>query len=79
MNPATVTPIGLELQLEAQVGGLLMRGIIDRLEEDADGLLVVTDYKTGRAPSVQYEQRRLGGVPFYAFLCEQALGRRHVA
>ncbi len=75
-DPSAITPIGLELHLEAQVGGLLMRGIIDRLEEDAEGSLVVTDYKTGRAPSVQYEQGRLGGVHFYAFLCEQALGRR---
>jgi putative RecB family exonuclease len=75
-DPTRVVPIGLELQLEAQVGGLLLRGIIDRLEEDADGELIVTDYKTGRAPSVSYEQSRLGGVHFYAFLCEQALGRR---
>src|SRR5262245_21789769 len=75
-DPTSVRPIGLELQLEAQVGGLLMRGIIDRLEEDADGELIVTDYKTGRSPAVQYEQGRLGGVHFYAYLCEQALGRR---
>ena len=75
-DPTTVRPIGLELQLEAQVGGLLMRGIIDRLEEDADGRLVVTDYKTGRAPAVDREQQRLSGVHFYAFLCEQALGKR---
>jgi putative RecB family exonuclease len=75
-DPTAVRPIGLELQLEAQVGGLLMRGIIDRLEEDAGGELVVTDYKTGRSPAVQYEQGRLGGVHFYAYLCEQALGRR---
>jgi putative RecB family exonuclease len=75
-DPTSVRPIGLELQLEAQVGGLLMRGIIDRLEEDAGGELVVTDYKTGRSPAVQYEQGRLGGVHFYAYLCEQALGRR---
>jgi putative RecB family exonuclease len=75
-DPASVRPIGLELHLEAQVGGLLMRGIIDRLEEDPDGELIVTDYKTGRSPAVQYEQGRLGGVHFYAYLCEQALGRR---
>ena len=75
-DPKAVAPIGLELRLEAQVGGLLMLGIIDRLEEDEDGQLVVTDYKTGRAPSIHYEQHRLGGVHFYAFLCEQALGRR---
>jgi hypothetical protein len=46
------------------------------LELDADGELVITDYKTGRAPSEAYEQGRLGGVHFYAFLCEQMLGRR---
>jgi putative RecB family exonuclease len=63
--------------LEADVGGVTLRGIIDRLERRAhDGALIVTDYKTGRAPSPQYEQRRLGGLHFYAWLSEQALGQR---
>jgi putative RecB family exonuclease len=58
-------------------GSLLrLRGIIDRLELDANGELVVTDYKTGRAPGEAQEQTRLGGVHFYAFLCEKVLGRR---
>jgi putative RecB family exonuclease len=75
-DPRTVRAIGLELRLEATVGELTLRGIIDRLELDDDGELVVTDYKTGRAPAVNREQQRLGGVHFYAFLCEQALGKR---
>ena len=75
-DPSLITPIGLELRLEARVGSLTLRGIIDRLELDADGGLVVTDYKTGRPPGVAYEQSRLGGVHFYAFLCQQVLGRR---
>jgi putative RecB family exonuclease len=75
-DPRTVRSVGLELLLEAQVGGLTLRGIIDRLEEDDDGGLVVTDYKTGRVPGPLQEQQRLGGVHFYAFLCEQVLGRR---
>ena len=74
-DPRTIRPVGLEMMLEAEVGGVLVRGIIDRLEEDADGQLVVTDYKTGRTPSVMQEQSRLGGVHFYAFLCQQVLGR----
>ena len=49
-DPSTVTPIGLELRMELELDGLRLRGIIDRLELDADGELVVTDYKTGRAP-----------------------------
>jgi putative RecB family exonuclease len=75
-DPRTIQPIGLELMLEAEVGGVRLRGIIDRLEEDADGNLVVTDYKTGRSPGIRYEQGKLGGVHFYAYLCETALGRR---
>jgi putative RecB family exonuclease len=75
-DPTTIHPIGLELQLEVQVGSLVLRGIIDRLELDDEGRLVVTDYKTGRAPHENYEQGRLGGVHFYAFLCERLFGQR---
>jgi putative RecB family exonuclease len=75
-DPTAIDAIGLELRLEAQVGALELRGIIDRLEQDDAGDYVITDYKTGRSPSQRYEQGRLGGVHFYAFLCEQALGKR---
>jgi len=75
-DPTTITPIGLELKLEATVGDLRLRGIIDRLELDADGGLVVTDYKTGRVPMQNHEQGKLGGVHFYALLCERLFGQR---
>jgi putative RecB family exonuclease len=75
-DPTTVREIGLELWMEAPVGDLTLRGIIDRLELDADGELVVTDYKTGRAPSGNFEQKSLAGVHFYSFLCEAVFGKR---
>ena len=75
-DPTAVRVIGVELYLEARLGSLRLRGIIDRLELDADGELVVTDYKTGKAPGESHESSRLGGVQFYAWLCEQVLGRR---
>lgn len=75
-DPRTVQPIGLELRLEVEVAGVVLRGIIDRLELDDEGGLVVTDYKTGRAPTHRFEQQRLGGVHFYSFLCERLFGRR---
>ncbi len=75
-DPASVRPIGLELHISVQLGSLTLRGIIDRLELDAGGELVVTDYKTGTAPRVGFEQDRMGGVHFYSLLCERLLGRR---
>lgn len=75
-DPTRVTPIGIELKLEVQVAGVRLRGIIDRLELDAAGELVVTDYKTGRAPGESHEQQRLAGVSFYSLLCERLFGRR---
>jgi putative RecB family exonuclease len=75
-DPTTITPIGLELKLEIELGGVVLRGIIDRLELDADGELVVTDYKTGKAPGERQEQQRLAGVAFYSLLCERLFGKR---
>jgi putative RecB family exonuclease len=75
-DPTLINPIGIELHLEAALGGVTVRGIIDRLELDDDGELVVTDYKTGKAPPERFEQGRLDGVHAYAFLCERLFGRR---
>lgn len=78
-DPTTVREIGLELRLEASVGDLSLRGIIDRLELDEQGELVVTDYKTGRAPSPNWERKSLSGLNFYSFLCETIFGKRPAA
>ena len=75
-DPDEVTPVGVELTLEADIGGVRLRGILDRLDRTADGELVVVDYKTGRAPGPAYVQARLGGVQLYALLCQEVLGRR---
>ncbi len=76
-DPSTVHPIGIELKMQADLGdGVVVRGIIDRLELDADGELVVTDYKTGRMPPERFEKQRLEGVHVYALLCQEMLGRR---
>ena len=74
-DPDAVHTVGVELGLEAGIGDMVLRGIIDRLDLTEDGELVVVDYKTGRAPSTQFEQGRLQGVHTYALLCEQVLGR----
>lgn len=76
-DPTTIRPIGLELFLSAPLNPRVnLRGIIDRLELDDDGELVVTDYKTGRVPGERFEQGRLTGVHFYSYLCEKLFGQR---
>ncbi len=77
-DPDSVRAIGVELLLQAEAGGVTLRGIIDRLDLTDEGELVVVDYKTGRAPSVNFEQTKLKGVQFYADLCESVLGRAPV-
>jgi putative RecB family exonuclease len=75
-DPRTVHPIGLELKLEADLGSVRLRGVIDRLDLDENGELVVTDYKTGSVPSEHWEIKSLSGVHIYALLCERMLGKR---
>jgi putative RecB family exonuclease len=76
-DPTKIRPIGLELFLSTPLNERVnLRGIIDRLELDDDGELVVTDYKTGKVPGERQEQGRLTGVHFYSYLCEKLFGRR---
>ena len=76
-DPTTIRPIGLELFLSTPLNDhVKLRGIIDRLELDEDGELVVTDYKTGKVPGERHEQGRLTGVHFYSYLCEKLFGKR---
>jgi putative RecB family exonuclease len=73
-DPNTVRSIGIEVLLDADLDGLQLRGILDRLDRTEGGDLVVVDYKTGRAPGLRYERSRLTGVHLYALLCQRALG-----
>jgi putative RecB family exonuclease len=73
-DPTAVEPIGLELKLEATVGRATVRGIIDRLERDREGRLVVSDYKTGRAPHPNYQAQRMAGVNLYALMVAEHFG-----
>jgi putative RecB family exonuclease len=63
--PAQVDVVATEHQVRTMVGEVPFRGIVDRLDREDDGL-VITDYKSGKAPSARFADRRLSQVLLYA-------------
>jgi putative RecB family exonuclease len=66
ISPDTVEVAGVELRLEVDLDGWILRGIID-LAERADGLLI-HDWKSGRAPSERFQSKALLGLDFYSVM-----------
>lgn len=73
-DPRTVTHEGVELRLHATVEGVPLLGILDRLDRDDAGDLVIVDYKTGRLPSRNFDSHTFANAELYAALCEAGLG-----
>lgn len=73
-DPTLLEPAERELYVEATVGGLTVRGYVDRLDEAPDGRLRVVDYKTGRAPSEAFEARALFQLKFYGLALWRSRG-----
>ena len=72
-DPADVDVAGTEQQVDTDLAGVPFRGIVDRLER-RDGELVVTDYKSGRAPSRGYSGRHMHQLMLYAAAIAAANG-----
>ena len=65
--------VGHQLPVEVSLGGLSLRGCLDRLDE-IDDAYVVIDYKTGGSNSVsawQVPRPRMPQLPFYALAMQQ--------
>lgn len=71
-DPCAVWVAGTEQWVHGTIGGVAMRGIVDRLDIDEEsGGFIVTDYKTGKMPGSAYQDERLFGVWVYAHLVAQ--------
>ena len=75
-NPEEITSEGIEIKMDVDMGGWTLRGILDRLDRDPDGSLVIVDYKTGKVPTDKYKAAAILPAKIYAYLCEQVLGER---
>jgi len=68
-DPTRLEPADRELYVETRLAsGLLLRGVVDRLDVSAGGDLRVVDYKTGRAPGEGFEASALFQLRFYALV-----------
>ncbi|MGI9667392.1 MAG: RecB family exonuclease [Acidimicrobiia bacterium] len=75
-DPTAFEPMELEMDLTVEVGDMKIRGILDRMETvtepGPDGndreVLVITDYKTGKAPPERYANKAFFALKIYALL-----------
>jgi putative RecB family exonuclease len=74
-DPSTIDPLEREMELAEELQpGMTIRGILDRIDRLADGRLVITDYKTGKAPPEPYALPAFFALKIYALLIRHRLG-----
>ncbi len=76
-DPTAMEPLERELDMLEPLGDMTIRGILDRMEESKDGL-VITDYKTGKAPPERYAIPAFFALKIYALLIRRRTGRTPV-
>jgi putative RecB family exonuclease len=74
-DPTSFDPLEREMDLREDLDGMVIRGILDRMEERPDGTLVISDYKTGKAPPEQYSLPAFFALKIYALLIRRRTGR----
>jgi putative RecB family exonuclease len=74
-DPTSFDPLDRELDMLEDLDGITIRGILDRMEEMPDGRLVITDYKTGKAPPERYALPAFFALKVYALLIRRRTGR----
>ena len=74
-DPSSFDPLDRELDMTEELDDIAIRGILDRMEENEAGELVIVDYKTGKAPPERYAMPAFFAMKIYALLIRQRLGR----
>jgi len=70
-------PVAVEKKVSLEIDGVTWKGVIDRLEETAEGLRVI-DYKTGGTPLSKEEAATSIQLAFYAMAMNAEAGQPNV-
>lgn len=73
-DPTALHDVELELWVEAPLGKFQVRGYVDRLERSPEGGLVITDYKTGKAPRENDVGSKMRQLEMYAYMVRALRG-----
>lgn len=74
-NPDETEIHATEHEVQVDIAGVPFRGIIDRIDI-VDSSLVISDYKSGKAPADRFRHRPLKQVLLYAAAIEASTGQR---
>ena len=74
-NPDETEVHATEHEVQVDINGVPFRGIIDRVDVVKESL-VISDYKSGKAPDERWKHRPLKQVLLYAAAVEASLGQR---
>lgn len=70
-NPESISPIGIETEVNGYLGEARVKGFIDRYEMSDSGDISISDYKTGKTPSKSWVADKFIQLRIYAALMMQ--------
>lgn len=66
-DPSTADLVGIEDYVDGEIGGVKVRGVVDRWTRHGDAI-VIGDYKTGKTPKPKYRSDKFIQLLIYAIL-----------
>ena len=73
-DPTSFDPLERERWVRGSIDDLNLRGILDRMDRNQKGELIIVDYKSGKAPMAKYKEPRFFALKLYAMLIKDELG-----
>lgn len=67
-DPTTITPSGIEREVNGPIGSATVKGFIDRYQLDDIQNITISDYKTGKTPNSRYVGDKFTQLKIYAAL-----------